>query len=242
MNGLNAGGDPRPFFSDLLPDGFIPHILELVMGVWEDMKKPPRDALEPRMTALLTDALIAEIEESDLPFLVFQERPITDPDSGKQVARTDLEFYHRDLRIRNQQPYFTFESKRLNIPGSRGRKSNASAYVGKDGMMCFVTGKYSQGGSFCGMLGYVLDGDVTAAYRAIKDAIKKNAGDLRLASPRGLMPSNLMPAHPYNGETHHQRNGRPLAIFHLLLSFSRVDSATLQTSLPTTHTFTAPPN
>jgi hypothetical protein len=219
---MQAGGNAQDFFLDVLPDGFIPEILELVPAAWERMRKPDRNAWEPRITALLRDAFIAEYEaryaDQSLPFFVFHEHQLTDPVTGKELARTDLEIYMRQLKVKGQKPYFVFESKRLNVRFDTGFSSNAAAYVGEEGMMRFVTGKYGDGASFSGMLGYVMDGEVPRARKAVDGAIQREAKRLCLRDPHQIAPSRHMPGQLYNGETRHASGNREFSIYHLFLA------------------------
>lgn len=105
-----------------------------------------------------------------------------------------------------------FESKRLNAPDS-----NAGEYVGKSGMMCFVTGKYSRGMPLGGMIGYVMDGDLPRAHRNVLRAIQREREALRISPGGDFQPTPLLPDSTWHGETHHQRADGVIAVFHLLL-------------------------
>jgi hypothetical protein len=84
-------------------------------------------------------------------------------------------------------------------------------------MMRFVTGKYGAGGSFSGMLGYVMDGALARARGAVDRAIGREAERLCLRGPRRIVPSRHLQGHRYNGETRHASTSREFSIYHLFL-------------------------
>lgn len=88
--------------------------------------------------------------------------------------------------------YFAFECKRLRIPYDQGVRANADEYVGDDGMMCFITGKYSKWLPSAGMIGYIIDGDTADAIRVVGRAVVRKADSLKLLVGTGLGISSLL--------------------------------------------------
>ena len=77
--------------------------------------------------------------------------------------------------------YLAYECKRLNVPTRRGRRSLAPEYV-KDGVCRFVTEQSSEDLPFACMLGYVLDGRVSAAEQDVQAAMLSRAALVGLAN------------------------------------------------------------
>jgi hypothetical protein len=109
--------------------------------------------------------------------------------------------------------YLAMECKRLNVRQAKNRTATqASEYVTK-GMMRFVSGQYSPTWPLGAMLGYVMDGNMQTAYRAIRHQIEQHAQQL-LYDPalfRDVKQLELF-------STTHQRPGVPIELRHLLLA------------------------
>lgn len=171
----------------LFPDGWPGEVLRYVMEVWETFRLPVSAKLEPRITKMLTGAIRRRYEDEGRDWFVTVEDPDWD-ESGKEVSRTDIRFYPPGPK--RHAVCFVFESKCLNAPSS-----NASKYVGADGMMCFITGKYGAGLPCGGMLGYVMDGNLPRAHKAVCEAIRKKGDTLRLSPDGDYRPSAPLPHH-----------------------------------------------
>jgi hypothetical protein len=124
--------------------------------------------------------------------------------------------------VPGQKLYFALEAKRLHTESDNRTRGGYGEYVGNDGMMCFITGKYGDLAPACGMLGYVMDGDLELAAKGVANAIRNAAVQLRVIAGGEYESSKLMPKHPWNGETRHERNTGLLSMFHLLLPVRRL--------------------
>jgi len=198
------------------PDGFVPEILELLLATWKKLKLRCDVQLEPRITNLFSQAIEEEYTRQGKAWYVHPEIKESDPQTGKEISRTDIRFYHRD--IPGQKLYFVLEAKRLHVKSENSTHLGYTEYIGADGMMCFITGKYSRTAPFGGMIGYVMDGELDQAAKGIADAIQTRAAELRLADNTQYQASPLMPCHPWNGETYHRRKSGLFAMYHLLFS------------------------
>jgi hypothetical protein len=109
--------------------------------------------------------------------------------------------------------YLAMECKRLNVMQGKNRTATqASEYVAK-GMMRFVSGQYSPSWPLGAMLGYVMDGNMASAYRAIRHQIEQHAQQLLYAP--ALFHDVKRPEH---FSTTHQRPDVPIELRHLLLA------------------------
>lgn len=196
-------------------DDFVPEILQLVISVWETFTRDhPSLRLETRITNSFSHALVRAYEEQGKRWYVFPEMQRTDPITGREIARHDIRFFHRD--VSGQSLYFVFECKRLNILNKRGVVvPNSAGY--KAGIMKFVNNTYGAGHPCGGMIGYVMDGNLGSALITIKKVIEKNRQSLWLTPDGDYAASSLMSKHAERGETKHQRADGGFVIHHLLL-------------------------
>lgn len=209
----NVIGDVSPW-TDFFPDHLIPTILELVVRSWSQFEKPKPTDYEVPITGRFREFLRKSKDTERLPFLILTEFPEIDSTTGREVGRIDLLF----LAGLKERVYFAFECKRLRYSRDGKIVSNAREYVGKNGMMCFVTGKYSEGLRSGGMIGYVMDGSVQKAQEDVKTMIDKKASELSLVKGTSLSPSSKLPNSP--NETRHQLYRRKFILYHLFLALS----------------------
>jgi hypothetical protein len=210
-----AGGNADQWF----PEGFVPEILELVIASWNKLRLRRDVRLEPRITNLLNRAIEEEYTREGKAWYVHPEIKEADPVTGKEVSRTDIRLYHRG--IPGQQLYFALEAKRLHMESGSRFRGGYSEYAGIDGMMCFITGKYSKAAPAGGMLGYVMDNDLKRAAEGVAGAIGSHAAELKLVSESRYQLSALMPNHRWNGETRHRRTHGLFLMYHILLPVRR---------------------
>lgn len=136
-----------------------------------------------------------------------------DENGAERAGRLDLRFLY-STGVRHPWPCFAIEAKRLHVTFPKaGWKSLVSEYVTtgrvrpsaeEQGMMCFVTGRYSGGLRAGAMLGYVFDGAVDDAKNTIAAAIKTHAKKLRLLSGNGLALSTIVPGEKRISESAHE--------------------------------------
>ena len=140
---MKFAGMTHQFLGDVLPSDFRAEIFSLVEAAWPNVPSPHDAWLEPRITGLLQQKMIAEQEsryKTDPPFFISEDVKKRDPKTGKEKERSDVEIHLRYHYIKGQKPYFVFESKRLNITYVGVINSNAHEYVGDGGMGCLLAG------------------------------------------------------------------------------------------------------
>lgn len=217
---MRFAGTTHQFLGDVLPLDFRAEIFSLVETAWPKVSSPHNAWLEPRITGLLQQALIAEQEtryETDPPFHISEDVKKRDPKTGKEKERTDLEIHLRHHYIKGQKPYFVFESKRLNITYAGVVNSNAHEYVGDGGMGCLLAGGYDTVPDYSGMLAYVMDGNIATAKQSVESQIGRNFEELRLHGNGKIHSSTMMPQGSPHGETYHTIVAQKSAIFHIFL-------------------------
>jgi hypothetical protein len=123
------------------------------------------------------------------------------------------------MQTGGDEVYFAIEAKRMHVTDQNGKwYSLIREYVsGDQGMMCFVTSKYSSAQRGSAMLGYVFDGDINRAREGISKAIESNRTKLKLAGENGLAESSVVKRSERVDESRHQFGKRPFTIYHLLV-------------------------
>jgi hypothetical protein len=217
---MGAIGNAKEWKEDLFPYELIPEILELIISSWKTFKKPGSLDHEVPISRAFTKKLQYEKnKQNNLPFKIRSELEIYGTDENKNDdGRIDICFDY--IGTPNEETYFAFECKRLRIPYPPPRRlaTNNSDYVGKQGMICFVTGKYSKIVTSGGMIGYIMDGKIKEAIISVGKLIKSKRLALKLAKGMGLERSSVMANSPNVRETRHIFNKRNFTIHHIFLA------------------------
>lgn len=216
------GNNTRSFglidpWSDTFPDQLVPEIVDMVISMWEAFTARLSGSLtgnrEDHITQHFRVFLIQHKNARRLPVSIDRESIEDDLSTGKQKGRIDLRLRHGHL----ESVYFAFECKRLNVIKGGRRESLSNDYV-KAGMMRFITSKYAATLFQGGMIGYVMDGDVPFAVKAVDSSIGSNCNDLRMTEPCGLGDSTLSPTDDKIKETLHHLGDRDFTLHHIFLS------------------------
>jgi hypothetical protein len=202
-------------WADLI-DPMIPEILSLVIATWEAMPSPAPDDREDNITNELCRALRRNRTARDLMFLIDTQMVELEPAAGEDLGRLDIAF--RPL-IPREDIYFCLEAKRLNVVKDGETRAYASEYV-TFGMLRFVTGQYSKAVQHGGMVGYVLDGDVSRAMSNVESNIQTQQSALGMKPPGELLPSTVLTSEERARETNHRRSHDPSSfrIHHLFMA------------------------
>lgn len=209
---MSVHGDVSSF-SDFFPDGLVPDILELVVTCWKAFLKPKPTDLEVPISRRFTAALRREKASQELPFSIWPESSEADSETGEEIGRIDIRF----LPGHREDIYFAFECKRLRFPGNPKMIPGTSKYVGNEGIMRFVTGKYGKGLTDGGMIGYVMDGRTALAILSVRNLIEKKRGELCLSEGTSLGTSTILPKEKTIKETLHDFSDRQFTIHHVFL-------------------------
>lgn len=207
-------GDFEPW-AKAFPKSLLPELFRCIVAQWPQFIRPLRH-LENRITV----RFVAHLQRSlrgQLPFGFQPRQKLVAPDADTESGEVDITV-HAGI---DPLVFFGFECKRLNILSRKtGRvNSNASEYVGKDGMECFTSGRYHGGGDSAGMLGYVMDGRVDDARAAVDRAVVRRRLHLGLLPPQHLHSADLAPDLTDVLKTLHRTQAGIRLIYHLLLPF-----------------------
>ena len=191
----------------------------LAMGYGELIPDEHSHAEEEDITGRLVQAMEAVLDRPGAPpwmtWLDVQEDPrIHDPQrKGKRRRRVDIRIVSAQRRPRSR---LSFEAKRL------GRGHGVSVYLGKDGLGCFIDGRYARRENVAGMLGYVQKGSCEDWVRRIAKAIAQRAGKLHMLKSslweRARVVREL--GHTYRSGHARPGIGRSVQVYHTLLLFN----------------------
>ena len=190
--------------------------LHCVARIWrQSIARLPPSSCEDTITVALVEALSKDAEARGWFYCEYQFYPFARSSLGPLTGTSRV-----DIAVivgHDRAAYLAYECKRLNVAGADGAKrSQARAYVGKDGMMRFVTEKYAEGLPIGCMMGYVMDGDLNFAFLHIKATMTAEQpalglqGELQEDPPIGIIRRFV---------TEHERDGRWMEIRHALLPF-----------------------
>lgn len=204
-------------FIPLFPESDIPRIINEVLDCAQKLKKKHSTEREDKLTYRLYGMIIRDKGYRSGPTQQLCPLPqyeVFDPDddSDDPVGRIDLVYVYGSLR----DTYFAIEAKNLHVTNKSGWESKVGKYVGKQGMMRFINGKYSSAQPAGAMLGYVFDGDIEKARKEVKSATTKHSKKLKLLSPPGFKKSMLVKRTERVDETHHDLGNRKFCIYHIL--------------------------
>ena len=198
----------------VFPHEEIPHILGAVLRCLDGFRKSSPQELETSLTKRLLKRLRRDRYLRDRPVWPDRETVLDDEKSDDE-GRLDLRFMLLG-GCQKPPPYFAVEAKRLHVTFESGWKSLVAEYVSnRQGMMCFIDGRYSKGLRSGGMLGYVFDGDVPRAVSTLSKSLDKHHERLHSEPPYELVPSLDFPPHAV-WTTKHLVRERPFTLFHVL--------------------------
>lgn len=174
---------------------------------------------ETEITGELVRTMREAMQENDAPEWVDRyalpkdDPPLNVPHRrGPSRPRVDIEF---ERVKRGPRPTLRFEAKRL------GPNHPVSGYLGKDGLGCFLTGKYPSPHHEAGMLGYIQNDDEDAWAKKIASSLDNTPKKYLLSAKGEWRRVQVTVACPHTYQTVHatpKSNGR-LTVHHVLLCF-----------------------
>ena len=107
------------------------------------------------------------------------------------------------------------------------KEQSIDEYLGEDGLLCFLSGKYAHESSEAGMLGYVQCDNINTWVKRLQLAIDQDHHDknvFRLLPPQRSI--QVVDAFPQEWLSNHSRHtGKSIFIHHLLLDYCITVSA-----------------
>ncbi len=219
MARLSHSGSTISLRRELFPINFAGEVMLLILKTWQDFSLHHQVRQETRITAVFRDALIKAYVAAGRSWFVTLEDPITEPDFGTELGRNDLRFYPPNHH--GQTIFFTVECKRLRVVTRTGINHLADKYA-EEGIQRFVDGQYSDGLPCGGMVGYVMDNEISKAFASVKSAIESRHKTLKVSSIKCICtPSTALPDYEWSADTLHDRQNGRFAVHHVLLGVKR---------------------
>jgi hypothetical protein len=215
---LSSSGSARHLRRELFPLGFSGEVMLHIVDTWRDFLLNHQIKRETRITAVFRDALIAAYVAAGRSWFITLEDPITDVDFGTELGRNDLRFYPQNHH--GQTIFFTVECKRLRVATSTGISQLADKYV-EEGVQRFVDGRYSSGLPCGGMVGYVMDNEMSKAMASVLGAIRPRQKTVRLRAKSLRTPSSVLPNYKWSADTGHILNAADFTLHHVLLGVAQ---------------------
>lgn len=193
-------GSSADYF-DFFPKERIADGLKVVIDCWQKLPLDSRQGKEDQITQRLASAIKREKRTRRLAFSIhFQVIPLGP--TGAMAARIDFKF----LAGFNEDAYLAFECKRLRIPRFRRTDHNTEAYVLEEGMLRFISGKYSSTQMHGAMIAYVMDGMLSDAAASVLRLMQRHKDRLRLRQSGGWESSGFLPDNRDVYQTTHDRS------------------------------------
>jgi hypothetical protein len=214
---MSVAGSPAAWIE--LLEKMLPDILRLVVESWHVLPRPFTDDREDAITKILCRALRDNRAVRELPFYVQIQMVELDPAPGLELGRLDIAFLPTGLPgAPSESVYLCLECKRLNTVRNGQRRPGGSEYV-VHGMLRFVSGQYASAVRHGSMLGYVLDGDVSAAIGNVETNVRSQYIPLCMDAPGTLHPSSILMGLDHARESLHRRvhGPAPFWIHHLFM-------------------------
>jgi len=194
---------------------FVAHVHQLLAAGFSQLEpKTLRDQEEPAITGLLVKAIRHYLEGPAAPqwsiaFAVHDDPPVEYQNrTGRARPRVDIELERAQP---GRRPRFQFEAKRLY------RGDSINEYLGEDGLLSFLSGKYAAEHEDAGMLGYVQEQPVRDWVARIQQRMKDGADGFFLDARKGTWRSRADPELEHSYSSLHMRAGRLLLIHHTFL-------------------------
>jgi len=197
-------------WANRFPDTLVPRILRLLLDSWANFNTVQTH--EVPITQGFFVVLEKNQEFSRLPFLIDLEVVLLNEDGTGQRGRMDIRFIHGYRR----RVYFSIECKRLRVTRPAGFHSLAREYV-TEGMSRYFTGQYAADLDKAGMLGYVMDGNVSKAIYNVRQAIEKRRSDLCMSDDETLRCSSSISSPQVKESYHCYGPDNRFIIYHVFL-------------------------
>lgn len=191
--------------------------LERVVAVWPRcLKVLPPDPDEDMITENLVAMVSKDAQARRLfHYLEYHFEPFGYTAEGLAYSKGEIDM--AVLLDQERDRYLAYECKRLNVVRRGGTRSLAPEYV-KQGLWRFVTEKYAADLPLGCMLGYVMDGDVSAAQSKVVAAIAAQQSIVGLVGmPKNQPPIGSMPR--FSSRHTRASGGVHIEIWHTFLPF-----------------------
>lgn len=166
---------------------------------------------ETDITGYICEALdqwFRDHPDESFVFFVKDDPPLSGSGrTGKRRLRTDLIISY----AAGNRPEFFFEAKRL-----YGVSDSASRYTGKNGMGCFISGRYASQCPEAAMIGYVQSDTLEDWQSSLQRRVDERRSELKVE--RITAPVSFESSFPLEWSSLHRRESlASIGLFHILL-------------------------
>ena len=200
-----------------LGEDLIATILDLLQAGWRVVVTSGElnaASLEPDIAGRLGREMLAEKKRRRIRNLRFEEEVGTrfSLNAPKVEGRIDIKVIYSF----DEEEYFGIECKRVSSCKADGL---AKKYVEK-GVTRFVTGKYSPGHNWAAMVGFVIDGKVSAAVDLVVESMTLRQKEIRLKENWVVEERFGLIEHLYSTRHEQARHNGRITILHLFLNLN----------------------
>lgn len=199
-----------------IPENLLWTVFDLILSAWPNVvadKTVSSQSKEDEITDMLVDRVYAEKERRELDNIDFER------ESQSNLAHDPLPLGYIDVKVSYNQwrktDYFAIECKKV----SATQQTLAKAYV-DNGVVRFVSEKYSSAHPWGGMIGYLIDGDEMPCALLLERTLASHnttATNTRRPWARETRFSNY--PHCYSSDHQQQTCGKIITLLHILLAF-----------------------
>ncbi len=189
----------------------------LAWGYEDSLSKIHRNLQEEEITGFIGEAIEERLNDPNTDqrfdrYSLHIEKPISSQGrTGKQRLRLDIVIEDSGLRPRTE---YIFEAKRL-CKGSH----SIGKYTGKDGMQCFINGRYASQYPEAGMIGYLQSDN----YNYWENELTRKLNEAHNNQLHQLQCIEITPSLGHEYLSKHQRtSGQPITIYHIFLDCRRL--------------------
>ena len=215
---MNQG--PKAIGTPRLPIGsaFVRSVLDLLANGAANLNAKQSvvpSMREDHISQRLNEEMEALHRGSDSDIVNWSMRP-TRSAPGRPDGTFEVDFaFHANRYPRDQRWYLGVEAKKLSSTASQ----LATQYV-REGVLRFVTGRYSLGHDHAVMLGYVVTGPMDGAVTRVKTAMERNA--VRTRQLAQFSADRAVYGHPYIYSSSHLQGDahESFKLVHLLVDLS----------------------
>jgi hypothetical protein len=199
-----------------ISEALLRTVFDVILSAWPSVvaaQTVTPQCKEDEITDKLYDEMYAEKHRRKLDNIDFEREPqsnlVHDP---LPLGYIDVKVSYNNWR---RTDYFVIECKRV----SATQQTPAKKYV-DDGVVRFVSEKYSSGHPWGGMIAYVIDGDETPCALLLERTLASHnttATNTRRPWARETRFSNY--PHCYSSDHQQQTCGKIITLLHILLAF-----------------------
>ncbi len=230
---LSSVGEPKQF--PIPWSSFVQIVLEITVEAHQNMRRDKiaqRGWEEDIFTALLVTKYIRPIvRKHPLSLVVEPQTPVyseamteamkSGQISPKEAPQIDIKVIMP--RWDYNEVYFAWECKLVGDKRSNREYARLISEYVTEGIFRFIDGKYSSEVDDAGMLGYVLEGDVSNIVSDINESMLSSKRRRQLAASDHLIPDTPLNINDtYRSQHHRKKDSSKIRLKHLFLTFDFV--------------------